>query len=273
MGSAQSLDYRGCSLSYKVRGEGPPVLFIQGTGTHGDGWRPQVDELSGRFRCLTFDNRGMGNSQPHRGPLTVEQMAEDARALLDSQGWASAHVVGHSLGGLIALQLALDAPRRIRSLSLLCTFARGRDAAPLTPWMLWTGMRTRIGTRRMRRHAFLKLVMPPSVLAMADRDALGESLASLFGHDIGDLPPIVNAQLMAMRACNLRPRLAELANVPALVMSAEHDRIAPPNVGRALAEGMARARFVEIPDAAHGLPIQLAGRVNESLAGHFDGVC
>src|SRR4051794_31384796 len=125
MGSPQTLDYRGCRLSYAVRGNGPPVLFIQGTGTHGDGWRPQVDELSTRFRCLTFDNRGMANSQPHAGPLTVEQMAEDARALLDTQGWASAHVVGHSLGGLIALQLALDAPRRVRSLALLCTFARG----------------------------------------------------------------------------------------------------------------------------------------------------
>lgn len=83
MGSPQTLDYRGCRLSYAVRGEGPPVLFIQGTGTHGDGWRPQVDELSARFHCLTFDNRGMANSQPHHGPLTVEQLAEDARALLD----------------------------------------------------------------------------------------------------------------------------------------------------------------------------------------------
>lgn len=194
----------------------------------------------------------MANSQPHSGPLTVEQMAEDARALLDCQGWASAHVVGHSLGGLIALQLALDAPRRVRSLALLCTFASGADAAPLTPWMMWTGLRTRIGTRRMRRHAFLKLVMPSSVLAMTDWDGLAENLAPVFGHDLGDLPPIVNAQLKAMRACNLTPRLVELANLPTLVVSAEHDRLAPPEAGQAIVEIIIGATYLEIADAAPG---------------------
>lgn len=153
------LDHRGSRLAYEVQGQGPPVLLIQGVGVHGNGWRPQVEALSDRYTCLTFDNRGMGESQPAGATVTVEQMADDAMALLDAAGWESAHVIGHSLGGLVALELALAARRRVRSLALLCTFASGRDAAPPTARMIWIGLRTRVGTRRMRRRAFLQLVM------------------------------------------------------------------------------------------------------------------
>src|ERR1043165_2031505 len=107
------LPYKGCNLSYQLLGSGPPVLLIQGVGVHGSGWSPQVSPLSKNFQCLSFDNRGIGLSQPATRKLTVDQMAEDARALMDAQGWHSAHVVGHSLGGLIALNLALGNPRRI----------------------------------------------------------------------------------------------------------------------------------------------------------------
>jgi pimeloyl-ACP methyl ester carboxylesterase len=185
-----TIEHRGCRLAYNVRGDGPPVLLIQGVGLHGDGWRPQVDELAARNRCLTFDNRGMNRSQPIGVPLSVEQMAEDALVLMDAQGWESAHVVGHSLGGLIALHLALSARKRVRSLALLCTFARGRDATRLSPWMIWTGLRARIGTRRQRRRAFLKLVLPSETLAASDPDALAERLAPIFGHDLAGQPPV-----------------------------------------------------------------------------------
>ena len=82
---------------------------------------------------------GDGGSQPCSVPITVEQMAEDARALMDAHGWDSAHVVGHSLGGLVALHLALSDRTRVRSLSLLCTFACGRDATRLSWGMFWLG--------------------------------------------------------------------------------------------------------------------------------------
>src|SRR5207247_6353917 len=143
------------------------VRLLQGVGFHGGGWRPQVDGLADRFRCVWFDNRGVGLSQPRGGPLTIDQMADDARAVLDAAGCESAHVVGHSLGGLVALNLALSARDRVRSLSLLCTFARGKDATRLTLAMLWIGTRTRIGPRRMRRRAFLELVLSPGELAAA----------------------------------------------------------------------------------------------------------
>jgi pimeloyl-ACP methyl ester carboxylesterase len=244
-------------------------MFIQGVGIHGDGWSPQTSALADGFRCLSFDNRGMGHSQPHSGQLSVEQMAADARALICAQGWDSAHVIGHSLGGLVALCLAQTSRTRVRSLSLLCTFARGKSAAPLTRSMLWLGMRTRVGTRRMRRRAFLRLVMPPAALAAADTDALAAELAPLFGHDLADQPPVTGAQLAAMRRYDATPRLGELIGLPTLVVSAAHDPIAPPALGRAIAAGIPGARFVELVDASHGAPIQQADRINALLREHL----
>lgn len=264
------LEHRGCRLAWEVRGDGPPVLLIQGVGVHGDGWLPQVEGLADRYRCLWFDNRGMGRSQPLGAPLSVEQMAEDARGLMDAQGWDSAHVVGHSLGGLVAQHLALTTRQRVRSLSLLCTFPRGRDATRLSAWMLWVGLRSRIGTRRARRNAFLQLVMPPAALASADRGALAERLAPLFGHDLADSPPIIMKQMNAMRAYDATPRLGELAGLPTLVVNAGHDPIARPESGRALAAGIPGARYIEIQDASHGVTIQDADRINSLLLEHLD---
>jgi pimeloyl-ACP methyl ester carboxylesterase len=265
----RTLTHRGCNLSYTVRGEGPPVLFIQGVGVHGDGWTPQVDALAERYRCVSFDNRGMGRSQPPGCRIRVEQMADDATAIMDALRWESAHVIGHSLGGLIALHLALNARARVRSLSLLCTFARGRDATPLSWWVLWTGLRTKIGTRRQRRFAFLELVMPPAILQAADRDALAARLGPIFGHDLGEEPPITMKQLSAMRAYDATDRLGELAGLPTLVVSAAHDRIAAAKVGRALAAGIQSARYIELADASHGATIQCAVEVNELLLDHI----
>jgi pimeloyl-ACP methyl ester carboxylesterase len=262
-------DHRGGHLAFTLRGDGPPVLFIQGVGVHGDGWRPQTDVLSERFACLSFDNRGMGQSQPAAASLTVDDMADDARAVLDAAGWRSAHVVGHSLGGLVAVVFALANRDRVRSLALLCTFPGGRAAAPLTLRMLWLGMRTRIGTRWMRRRAFLRLVMPPAALAGVDTDSLAERLAPLFGHDLADSPPVVGQQLRAMRNADATGRLGELAGVPTLVVSAVHDPIATPRAGLALSAGIPGARYVELADASHGVPIHQPERVNTLLLEHL----
>lgn len=265
----RSLDHRDCRLSYRVYGEGPPVVFIQGVGVHGDAWWPQVTRMAERYRCLWFDNRGLGRSQPAGSALSVTQMAEDAQVLMDAEGWASAHIVGHSLGGPIALELALSARARVRSLALLCTFANGRDAGKLSPRMLWVGIRTQVGTRRQRRRAFLELVMPPALLANVDRDALASQLAEVFGHDLGLAPTVQDAQMAAMRAYDASGRLGEIADLPTLVVSATYDPIAPPSAGRTLATGIPGARYIEIAHASHGLPIQCAAAITTVLEAHF----
>jgi pimeloyl-ACP methyl ester carboxylesterase len=261
--------HQGCWLAYQIQGSGPPAIFIQGLSVHGSAWAPQINALAAHYECLSFDNRGLGRSQPLGARLTIQQMAEDTLALMDAQSWPSAHVIGHSMGGLIALHIALSAPERVRSLSLLCSFPRGRDAAQLTPAMLWTWIRVSVGTRAQRRNAFLGIVMPPAALAASNRAILASELAPLFGHDLADLPPVSIKQLLALVRYDATPRLPELARVPTLVVSAAQDRVARPAVGRALAAAIPGARFIEIPNAAHGVGIQHAERINALLREHL----
>jgi pimeloyl-ACP methyl ester carboxylesterase len=136
--------------------------------------------------------------------------------------------------------------------------------------MVVTALRMRIGTRAMRRNAFLELVMPASYLRAVDRERLAEDLKPLFGRDLADQPAIVMAQLRAMSRFDASARLDALGRIPTLVVSAAHDRIAPPEYGRALAAAVPGARYAEIADAGHGVTIQCAGAVNRLLMDHFD---
>lgn len=263
-------DVDDARLAYSRRGDGPPVVLIQGVGVHGQGWRPQVDALAGKYSCLWFDNRGIGNSQPPARRLSVDRMARDTAAILDAVNWTDAHIVGHSLGGLVALRLALSAPDRVRSLSLLCTFARGRDAGA-SARMAWIGLRTRLGTRRMRRAAFLEILAPADALRRVDRQRMALSLAPLFGHDLADHPRIEGQQLAALRAEDVTSELHTIS-VPTLVVSAAHDPISPRDVGRALAEAIPGARHELLSDQAHGAPILAPETVNALLLAHLDRV-
>jgi len=268
MNLAAVLELDGCPLHYTVRGEGPALLFIQGVGVPGGGWQPQIEALAREFTCVAFDNRGIGRSRPAGQRIRVERMAQDARAILDHAHIPKVHVVGHSLGGQVALALALCEPRRVASLALLCTFADGRAPAR-GGRMLWLGLRSRLGSARMRRHAFLRIVLPPQLARRGDLDALAAELAPLFGRDLADQPPGALAQIAAFRSCNLAPRLGELAHIPTLVVSAAHDLIAPPALGRALAAGIPGARYHELADAAHGAPLTHAASVNALLREHL----
>jgi len=267
--SLRKVEHRRCRLHYFVEGSGPKVVLIQGVGVGGEGWRPQVEGLSSDFRCLCLDNRGFGSSQPLGEAVTVELMAADVLALMDAEGWASAHVVGHSLGGLIALHMARTARARVQSLSLLCTIPSGKIPIRPSLWLAWVGVRMLFGTRRIRRRAFLDVVMPKEALSHVDRDALAARLAPIFGHDLAVQPPVVKHQLNALRTYDATPYLHELSDIPTLVVSARHDRIAPPSAGRMLTDGIPGARFIELPDASHGATVQIPERINTLLREHM----
>jgi pimeloyl-ACP methyl ester carboxylesterase len=255
------VEFSGCRIAYWTEGSGAPVVLVHGTAVPGLAWRPQLDALARRYRCVVFDNRGMAASQPVGARITVDQMALDTIAVMDAAGVESAHVVGHSLGGLVSLQLALGARARVRSLALLCTFARGAVATRITPFMLWAGIRSRIGPRRARRLAFLEMIVPETLRATGDRDALAERLGLVFGHDLADSPAITMKQLAAMSKCDLGSRLGEV--------SATEDRIAPPAAGRAIADGIPGARHVELANEAHAVPVYASERINTLLLEHL----
>jgi pimeloyl-ACP methyl ester carboxylesterase len=259
----------GIRLSYSVEGTGPPVLLIQGVGLPGIGWLPQIEALDSRFTVIAVDNRGVGGSAGGPDPLTIDAMAADVAAIVEQERLDRIHVVGHSMGGLIALRLALMAPSRIRSLVLACTFADGAEPTRFSWRMMTLGLRCRIGTRPMRRNAMLEMILPAHELQRHDRARLATELEPLFGRDLADQPPILMRQLRAMSGYSALPQLQQLDGIPTLVVSALHDPIAPPQLGRAIARGIANARFVEFIHAGHALPIQCAGRFNDLVIRHL----
>jgi pimeloyl-ACP methyl ester carboxylesterase len=118
-------------IGWESRGDGTPLLLIHGLGYARWGWEPVVDRLAERFRVLLFDNRGIGESDVPPGPYTAAAMAEDAVQVLDEAGVDRAHVVGTSLGGMVAQELALAHPERVDRLVLACTTPGGAGAFPL----------------------------------------------------------------------------------------------------------------------------------------------
>src|SRR3954470_7573226 len=113
-------------LHYERGGAGEPLLMIQGmSGTHVAWGEPFLAPLRESFDVIAFDNRGIGLSGPIEGPFTILEMAEDTAGLMEELGLESAHVVGISMGGMIAQDLALAHPDRLRSLTLGCTYCGG----------------------------------------------------------------------------------------------------------------------------------------------------
>ena len=257
------------AIGYTVHGNGPAVIAIQGVGVAGCGWRPQIEPLSSFFTIVAPDNCGVGRTSRGAGPLTIGRMAEDVLAIADTEGFSRFHLAGHSMGGLIALHVALTARERTKSLALLCTFANGADATRLSLRMLVLGLRARIGTRAMKRAGMVRMVMPGDYLHGRDVALLARELGELFGRDLGDQPPIVSEQLRAMTQYSAADRLRELSGIPTLVSSGTHDPIAPPRLGSALASGIPGSRFMEFPQASHALPIQCAQEVNALLLEHW----
>src|SRR5262249_35935611 len=108
-------------LYYEEHGKGFPCLLIMGLAAHSTAWVLQVAEFAERYRAIAFDNRGVGRSSKPPGPYTIHQMADDAVGLLDALDVRRAHVVGVSMGGMIAQEVALRHPHRVQGLVLACT--------------------------------------------------------------------------------------------------------------------------------------------------------
>ncbi len=118
-------------IAWERHGAGPPLLPIHGLGYARWGWEPVLPGLAEQFDVILFDNRGIGESDAPPGPYTAAEMADDAVRVLDEAGVERAHVVGTSLGGMIAQELALSHPERVDRLVLACTTPGGPNAHPM----------------------------------------------------------------------------------------------------------------------------------------------
>lgn len=258
---------QGHTIEYDRRGSGPPVLLIMGFATPGSAWMGQVDGLSADHEVIWFNNRGVSGSGSPAGTWTMAEFAADALALLDHLGHQTAHVVGQSMGGMIAQHVALAAPQRVRTLSLLATHAGGPGAArpPLAawPWLVLNGA----PSRRLRVAAMARLLFPAAVRAQPGFAAVAADLDRDYGP--GQPKATVARQLRAMRAHDTRARLAELGGRPVLVLQPGHDILIAPHHSEALHAAIAGSELLRLPEAGHGAIRQCAGQVNAALRGVF----
>lgn len=247
-------------IHYRRCGTGKPCLLIQGVGVRGDAWRTQTDTLAKDYELCSIDNRGVGES--NGAPSSITQMADDALAVLDKLGWERAHVVGHSMGGAVAMALAAKSSSRVSSLALLCTVARGRDIFSLSPRVLAIQMRTRLGTKESRRRAFFELVSGPSY-SSTDEGSLLE-LEQVFGRRLDELPRVVPRQMFAFARFNSKPMWPALSAIRTLVLSAKHDIVCPAKSGERLAQGIDGALY-KLVDGGHAVPAQDPATINAVL--------
>jgi 3-oxoadipate enol-lactonase len=256
------------------RDEGPheqgmpedPVLMIMGLGASSRLWFRLLPWLTRKHRVIVFDNRGTGRSAPVRGRLSMRALADDAVTVLDAAGVERAHVVGASMGGMVAQHVALEHAERVRSLVLACTAPGGRTGAP--PWRLLASAAARplLGTRRS-----FPLVAPSLYAARTLRDHPDRVSEDLDRRMADSTSPLtLYAQLGAIARHDTRARLAELAEVPTLVVHGLEDRLVPPVRGRELAQLIPGAHLELIPDCGHLLTTDAEEQTAGAILAHLD---
>ncbi len=244
-----SPDHTGApvALAHAEAGSGPPLLLLAGLGSDRDFWKAHLPLLARRYRVIVPDPRGSGESAAPAGPYSAAEMAGDALALLDRLGIAEASVAGHSLGGMVALEMALAAPGRVRALVLAATGARPH---PLTLFCLevaGTLWESGCAPETLVR-TFLTWTASGAVLASPERvrSAVEEQLRPRVPQPL----PAWRAQAAAVTTFDVRGRLPEIG-CPALVIAGDEDCLLPVAVSRELAEGIPGARFEALPGAGH----------------------
>ena len=252
-------------LRYWTAGQGrAPVLLIMGFGMQGRVWRPQIQDLGRDHRLAFYDHRGVGESE--RGAAarwTMADMAADALRVLDALGWESAHVVGVSMGGMIAQHLALRAEPRVRSLTLIATHEGGLLEALPTPRGMKLFVDSFLARGRGEKVAALReLLYPPEFLATVDETALAERMRDQVGRPAPR--PVLLAQLEAVWRHRAGPRLVGL-EVPALIVKPARDLLVRPTCSDSLHARMPHARLLELPDAGHGATFQSARTLNAAI--------
>jgi len=243
-----SVDASGAELHYLRAGEGEPLLLIQGmSATHLTWGRPFLDELERSFDCVVFDNRGMGLSGPAQMPFTIADMAVDTLGLLDALELETAHVVGISMGGMIAQELALAHPERIRTLTLGATYCGGPEGTLMAPedlQMLGAAMAS--GDRDQVFRAMWEINLSPGFRADDSRFATFAEMGSA-------LPAPREVILQQMRACGAHDTSERLGGIelPTLVVHGDVDRLLGPGNGRLIASLVPGARLEMLAGIGH----------------------
>jgi pimeloyl-ACP methyl ester carboxylesterase len=225
-------------IAWERHGAGPPLLLIHGLGYARWGWEPVVEPLARSFDVLLFDNRGIGESDAPPGPYTAAQLAADAVQVLDEAEVERAHVLGTSLGGMVAQEVALSYPRRVDKLALACTTPGGPRAYPMPARTV--ALMTNGATLR----DFVENALVP--------DPRAELVERILAHRLATAQPAEAwaAQAAAGAAFDVYEQLGSIA-APALVLHGDGDVVVDPRNGELLARLLPQASLEVFPGTGH----------------------
>jgi pimeloyl-ACP methyl ester carboxylesterase len=252
----------GARIHYEVHGSGDPILLIMGLGSNAYGWYRTIPWLAERYQAIAFDNRGTGRSATPDGAYSIEQMAQDAAAVLDAVGHDTAHVVGASLGGMIAQRFALGYPERLRSLILVCTTPGGPRAVRASDEVM-AGLVAggEDPSTVYRRNAWF-------LYGEETRSRHPERIEEDLGYR-GKIPTSPAGYMGQLQAAMQHDAWDDLPSigVPTLVLHGDADLLVPTPNGRLLAERIPRAELVLIPGAGHMLQSDGGDVLREAVLG------
>ncbi len=261
-----AVEANGVRLHHELAGEGPALLLIAGVGYGGWVWRRQVPALSEHFKTIAFDNRGVGASDKPETPYDIPLMAADALGLLDACDIERAHVCGTSLGGMIALQLALGHPERVDRLILCATTHGGLNVAFPEPEVIQF-MAQRAGTPEERYERGMQLAFSEGFCRHRAQEA------AFIREEMGKNPQPDDAyqrQAYAPLHFDVEARLGEIDH-PTLVLSGDADRAVPPENARRLAERIPNAKLHLFEGAGHLCFIEQPEAFNQAVIDFLKG--
>jgi pimeloyl-ACP methyl ester carboxylesterase len=270
-------DNDGVSIYYEVDGpdeetlggdggadsdESPPtVVFVEGLGYGRWMWQWQAEPLAEEYRTVVFDNRGTGDSDVPEGPYTVAEMASDLEAVLDDAGVESVHVVGASMGGMIAQQYAIDYDRAA-SLALLCTSHGGEEAVPTPPE---TQERMFGVPEDADEREAIRYKMEPAMSAefWAENDDLIEQIIDW--RLAGDATPAGReAQAGGVAAFDASDEVGKI-DLPTLLLHGTDDRVLPVENSRLLHEKLPNSELETVEGGPHLFFVEQSDRVTDRL--------
>ncbi len=233
----------GIDIYYEEHGQGEPLLLIAGLGANATLWETQIPLLARELRVVAFDNRGAGRSDRPDGPYSLPLFADDTAALMDFLGIDDAHIYGESMGGMIAQELALRHPQRVRSLVLGCTIFGGPQAvSPSQEALITLAALASLSPEEALERGLGVFYHPSHV----------EEMRPLWQTYVQTrtTPEAYQRQLEACIAFDSYERLPQI-EAPTLVINGEDDALLPAENSRILAERIPDAELVLFPNAGH----------------------
>jgi pimeloyl-ACP methyl ester carboxylesterase len=256
-------------LHHVRRGSGEPLLLIMGlSGTHATWGETFLALLEHDFDVVAYDHRGIGFSPKAQDGYSIADLADDAAALLDHVGFETAHVLGISMGGMVAQELALRHADRLRTLALGCTYAggpQGRLSPPETLQKLQRGWTS--GDRELALRLGWEVNVSPAFAA--DEEAFATFREAALS--VPARVPAIMQQLHAVSGHDTSARLEQIS-APTLVVHGTEDRMLPVENGRWIAEHIPGARYEELDDVGHMFWVEQPERSAALLREHARGV-